>query len=416
MEEVAKHSTAGDCWSVINGIVYGLSTWIPKHPGGSGSITAMCGGDGSGSYNGKHGGSGGAGNILSKLRLGTVTAAKPKPVVNYTLKDVSLHSSETDCWSAVGDSVYDITAWVGKHPGGRDVIIAMCGIDGTATFNSQHAKSDSAKGALSSYKIGLLVPDTTPKPAEIMYTLADVSKHSTAADCWSAVNKGVYNLTVWIPKHPGGKSVIVAMCGKDGSSSFNGMHGHSESANAALVAYRIGSLSITNTSAKIITLTKVKAHGAAKDCWTVVNGKVYNLTPYTKKNPGNKEFINAVCGKNGTKAVKAKFGSPAKVTKFLSKYQIGRVPVKASAKPASVPSKNYTLKQVTEHNKVGNCWSAVGANVYNLTTWIPLHPGGKSVIVSMCGTNGTAAYNSQHKGDITAAKALKPYKIGTLTK
>lgn len=34
MEEVAKHSVEGDCWTVIAGNVYDLSDALAKHPGG----------------------------------------------------------------------------------------------------------------------------------------------------------------------------------------------------------------------------------------------------------------------------------------------------------------------------------------------------------------------------------------------
>ena len=32
LEEVAKHNTDGDCWVVIDGIVYDLSKFLKEHP------------------------------------------------------------------------------------------------------------------------------------------------------------------------------------------------------------------------------------------------------------------------------------------------------------------------------------------------------------------------------------------------
>ncbi len=74
------------------------------------------------------------------------------------------------------------------------------------------------------------------------YTLAQVKKHKSAANCWSVVNRNVYNLTGWVGKHPGGSSRIVAMCGKDATAAFNGKHGGSASAKRALAAYKVGTL------------------------------------------------------------------------------------------------------------------------------------------------------------------------------
>jgi L-lactate dehydrogenase (cytochrome) len=35
VSEVSKHSTAEDCWVVVNGKVYDLTTFAPEHPGGA---------------------------------------------------------------------------------------------------------------------------------------------------------------------------------------------------------------------------------------------------------------------------------------------------------------------------------------------------------------------------------------------
>lgn len=35
MEEVMKHRTPEDCWNVINGVVYDMTQYVCKHPGGA---------------------------------------------------------------------------------------------------------------------------------------------------------------------------------------------------------------------------------------------------------------------------------------------------------------------------------------------------------------------------------------------
>lgn len=44
-QEVATHSTADDCWVIIEGQVYDLSGFDQQHPGGSQPITSSCGGN-----------------------------------------------------------------------------------------------------------------------------------------------------------------------------------------------------------------------------------------------------------------------------------------------------------------------------------------------------------------------------------
>jgi len=44
--EVAKHNSANDCWMIIGGRVYNVTSTINSHPGGSRAILKYCGQDG----------------------------------------------------------------------------------------------------------------------------------------------------------------------------------------------------------------------------------------------------------------------------------------------------------------------------------------------------------------------------------
>ena len=85
--EVAQHSTAGDCWSVVNGNVYDLTSFVNRHPGGSGNINLMCGKDATGAFTNQHGSGGRPNNELSNLLLGplsggTTETLAPAPAGN----------------------------------------------------------------------------------------------------------------------------------------------------------------------------------------------------------------------------------------------------------------------------------------------------------------------------------------------
>lgn len=61
----------------------------------------------------------------------------------------------------------------------------------------------------------------TPPPASsIPVTLADVAKHTTSSDCWMVISGKVYNVTEYIPQHPGGDQIVLG-CGKDATQLFN---------------------------------------------------------------------------------------------------------------------------------------------------------------------------------------------------
>lgn len=72
------------------------------------------------------------------------------------------------------------------------------------------------------------------------YTPTQVALHGTRDDCWTIVNGNVYDLTAWIPEHPGGAAAIIQLCGKDGTEKFEGQHGGMEKQEAALATFKIG--------------------------------------------------------------------------------------------------------------------------------------------------------------------------------
>ena len=77
--EVAKHDSASDCWSIIRGRVYDLTSFASRHPGGQSAIASLCGRDGSSSFLSQHSGDSQANNQLAGFVLGELNANIPKP-------------------------------------------------------------------------------------------------------------------------------------------------------------------------------------------------------------------------------------------------------------------------------------------------------------------------------------------------
>jgi cytochrome b involved in lipid metabolism len=85
------------------------------------------------------------------------------------------------------------------------------------------------------------IKETIPKVASGI-TIADIAMHSTRESCWSAMNGSVYDLTSWIPNHPGGERAILSICGIDGSNKYNGQHGGDQKKAMILFGFKIGAL------------------------------------------------------------------------------------------------------------------------------------------------------------------------------
>jgi len=73
----------------------------------------------------------------------------------YTLAEISTHNNASDCYAAINGSVYNLTSFVGNHPGGQ-AILKICGTDGSAVFSAQHGGGPQQAAILATLKIGTL--------------------------------------------------------------------------------------------------------------------------------------------------------------------------------------------------------------------------------------------------------------------
>jgi cytochrome b involved in lipid metabolism len=51
------------------------------------------------------------------------------------------HNTKTDCWIVVEGGVYDLTDFLGEHPGGKKPLVSVAGKDATEQFMMLHKPS-----------------------------------------------------------------------------------------------------------------------------------------------------------------------------------------------------------------------------------------------------------------------------------
>lgn len=85
---------------------------------------------------------------------------------------------------------------------------------------------------------------------------------------------------------------------------------------------------------------EVAKHTSAKDCWLIIDNKVYDVTSYIPRHPAPIESILTYCGKEASKAFntkgKARPHSP-RATKLLSSYLVGAIVPEAEEVVAASP-------------------------------------------------------------------------------
>ncbi|KAI8922317.1 cytochrome b2 [Powellomyces hirtus] len=64
---------------------------------------------------------------------------------------------------------------------------------------------------------------TAPKKDNLV-SYQEVQRHSTQDDCWMIIHGKVYDLTRFLPEHPGGKRVLLNQAGMDGTEAFQEIH------------------------------------------------------------------------------------------------------------------------------------------------------------------------------------------------
>jgi cytochrome b involved in lipid metabolism len=72
-----------------------------------------------------------------------------------------------------------------------------------------------------------------------------LKRHNSAADCWMAIEGGVYDFTDYISVHPTAPAVLTKWCGQEATEAFNTKgYGspHSTAARGMLPKYFVGKL------------------------------------------------------------------------------------------------------------------------------------------------------------------------------
>ncbi|CAG8471605.1 11250_t:CDS:10 [Paraglomus occultum] len=79
----------------------------------------------------------------------------------FTWEELSKHNTPDDAYIAVRGSVYDITNFINRHPGGEDILLMVAGKDATQIFETYH-ELGKVDLTLKKYYIGALISNELP--------------------------------------------------------------------------------------------------------------------------------------------------------------------------------------------------------------------------------------------------------------
>lgn len=79
----------------------------------------------------------------------------------------------------------------------------------------------------------------------------------------------------------------------------------------------------TGSASGTITMAQVATHNSPTDCWSAIDGKVYNLTQWINKHPGGAVVIKALCGKDGSAGFNGQHQGQRRPADELSRFLVG---------------------------------------------------------------------------------------------
>lgn len=87
------------------------------------------------------------------------TTAQSGTTINstrFTLDEVAMHATQSDCRTAINGNVYDITSAFGKHKWWDKALLWLCGIEWTESFKKVHWTNEKAQWWLATLKTWVL--------------------------------------------------------------------------------------------------------------------------------------------------------------------------------------------------------------------------------------------------------------------
>lgn len=93
------------------------------------------------------------------MPFGTQGTAAPATMV-ISADELGQHARPADCWMAIRDSVYDLTAYLPDHPSRPELIEPWCGKEATQAYDTKtkgRPHSQAADKLLATYRIGSFV-------------------------------------------------------------------------------------------------------------------------------------------------------------------------------------------------------------------------------------------------------------------
>eukprot|EP00041_Stephanoeca_diplocostata_P004461 m.45418 g.45418 ORF g.45418 m.45418 type:complete len:307 (+) comp15130_c0_seq1:51-971(+) len=242
------------------------------------------------------------------------------------------------------------------------------------------------------------------------YHWEEIARHNSKESCWIVIANKVYDVTSFLKSHPGGGKVIMHYAGADATSEFTTLHRPTvlKSLGPTLC---IGTVASSGNAT--YSMDEVAEHNTDESTWIVINGHVYDVTKFKRMHPGGAKVVMHYAGADAS--VEFKMLHRADVLhKWAPRLRIGSVrpsaiptgllhrhAVSAVATAAQGASQaTYSMHEVAQHNTDTSTWVVINGDVYDVTQFKEMHPGGAKVVMHYAGADASDEFNMLHRPDV----------------
>ncbi len=197
------------------------------------------------------------------------------------------------------------------------------------------------------------------------YDWEEIRRHDKAGDFWIGFCGGVYDVSEWMYRHPGGAEILIEAWGQDATEFFNSI-GHTDEAWLLTNSFKVGRIkegSVPPAEAGTPTMTvpdEPQVHGPGEH----QSGPKVNPLPEPEDAPED---------------------------------------------PRELPE--YDWDEILRHDKHGDYWVVMWGEVYDVSEWIYHHPGGAEVLLESFGRYASDGFDAAGHSD-EAWNLAQTFKIG----
>lgn len=238
----------------------------------------------------------------STSTLNNESVENPTPI---TEEELALHSDATnDCWILIDDTVYDVTQYAPKHPGGPEYITDFCGSNATKDFYINHPKeflniylsSDTRKGVLSTNS-------NTTKTTTGGNSSKNNSNNASTKNNSTTTSNGENEKDKSGNDNEDRESENEVEDNDDDKDDDSGDDDSTWAPTTVPIDAVDAPTGVTTSppaTASCISIDEVALHSSSTDCYYILYDFVYDFTNYIDLHPGGARKVFQECGTDAT--------------------------------------------------------------------------------------------------------------------